>query len=264
MFLGLPELSNVYGTHHDDSSGATESQDAATEAAGSSSQRQDPGEGMPPPIGQALSTWYGNTRLVVLEVTAREREIRVSCVEPSSTTRARSLEPAADERKLHSNWTVKGRTKLDLVKDEVDEAKRLLEEAHVEVQAAQNEVTEAAFRVGQAMEEMAQIRKPLEGESGANRSMKIGQKKRLLGGIKKTKATWERWYEVIMEEEKLQSKKCMQSCSTPLPTCEEELSCNIPVFWWLWHTKKTHISAYRSSMQPGSRSFEAHTYCCGY
>ena len=63
-----------------------------------------------------------------------------------------------DERKLHSNKTVEGRTELDLVQDE---AKRLLEEAHLEVQAAQNKVTEAAFRVGQAME-MFQFRILLE------------------------------------------------------------------------------------------------------
>ena len=45
------------------------------------------------------------------------------------------------------------------------EAKRLLEDAHVEVQAAQNKVTEAAFRVGQAKEEMARIKKLLEANS---------------------------------------------------------------------------------------------------
>ena len=60
---------------------------------------------------------------------------------------------------------MEGRTELDLVQDEVDEAKRLLEEAHVEVQAAQNKVTEAAFGVGQAMEEIAQIKKLLEANS---------------------------------------------------------------------------------------------------
>ena len=37
--------------------------------------------------------------------------------------------------------------------------------------------------------------------------MKTGQKKRLLGGIKETKTLWERWYETIKEEEKLQSNK---------------------------------------------------------
>ena len=50
---------------------------------------------------------------------------------------------------------------------------------------------------------------------------------------------------------------CMRFRGTLLPTCEEVRSCNIPVFWLqLWHIRKTHISAYRSSMQPGSRSFE--------
>ena len=86
---------------------------------------------------------------------APEREIRVSCAGPSPTTRARH----------HPNRMVEGRAELDLVQDEVEEGKRLLEEAHVEVQAAQNKVTEAAFRVGQAMEEMAQIKKLLEANS---------------------------------------------------------------------------------------------------
>ena len=67
-----------------------------------------------------------------------------------------------DERKLHSNRTVEGRTELDLVQDETDEAERLLEDTHLEVQAAQSRVTEAAFRVGEAMEEMSQIKKLLE------------------------------------------------------------------------------------------------------
>ena len=33
MVLGLPDLSNVHSSHHHDPSGATEPQDAATEAA---------------------------------------------------------------------------------------------------------------------------------------------------------------------------------------------------------------------------------------
>ena len=86
----------------------------------------------------------------------------------------------SNEEKRHSSQKVEGRTELDLVQDEVDEVKRLLEEAHVEVQTAQNKVTEAAFLVGQAMEEMVHC----WGESGAKRSMKIGLKKRLLGGIR--------------------------------------------------------------------------------
>ena len=47
--------------------------------------------------------------------------------------------------------------------------------------------------------------------------MRTGQKKRLLGRIKKTKAMWESWYEAILEEEKLQSSKditaqCVDFC----------------------------------------------------
>ena len=41
----------------------------------------------------------------------------------------------------------------------------------------------------------------VRGELGASPSMKTGQKKRLLGGIKKTKTLLEKWYETIMEEE---------------------------------------------------------------
>ena len=70
-----------------------------------------------------------------------------------------------DEGKQYPNRTVERRTELDLLQDEVDESKRLLEEALVEVQAAQKKVTEAAFRVGQAMEEMAQMKKLLEANS---------------------------------------------------------------------------------------------------
>ena len=75
--------------------------------------------------------------------------------EITGTSKSIQRKLVTDERKLHSNKTVEGRTELDLV---------LLEEAHLEVQAAQNKVTEAAFRVGlgQAMEEMFQFRILLE------------------------------------------------------------------------------------------------------
>ena len=85
-----------------------------------------------------------------------------------TATKSRQIGPeeTGDRRgEHHPRRTVEGRTELDLVQDEVEEAKRLLEEAHVEVQAAQNKVTEPAFRVGQAMEEMAQIKKLLEANS---------------------------------------------------------------------------------------------------
>ena len=58
-------------------------------AANPNSQLQDPSEGMPTPPGQALGQRHG------------KRGIRVSCVEPSPTTRARSLEPASRSK---GNW----------------------------------------------------------------------------------------------------------------------------------------------------------------
>ena len=84
VVLGMSEPSNVYSSQHHDPSGATESQDAAAEAADPCSQRQ----GMSAPPGQPLSKWHG-------------KGTRVSCAGPSSTTRARSLEPASRSR---GNW----------------------------------------------------------------------------------------------------------------------------------------------------------------
>ena len=52
VVLGLPKLYSVYSTHHDDSSGATESQ------------RQDPGEGMSSPVGQTPGERYGKGKHV--------------------------------------------------------------------------------------------------------------------------------------------------------------------------------------------------------
>ena len=82
-----------------------------------------------------------------------------------------------------------------------------MEEAHSEAQAVQNKAIEAAFQVGRAMGENVQDHGPVGGELEASRSMKTGQKTRLLGSIKKAKTMWERWYEAIKEEEKLQSNK---------------------------------------------------------
>ena len=65
--------------------------------------------------------------------------------------------------------------------------------------------------------------------------MKTGEKKRLLGGIKKSKAMWEKWYEATTEEETTAS------------------TYKIHAFWWqLLATKKTHTFAYRDCKLPRS------------
>ena len=153
VVLGMSELSHVYSSHHHEPSDTTESQDAATEAADPSCQRQDTSEGM-------SGKWHGkgNTCQLCGAITNDKGEI-------TGTSKSVQRKLVTDEEKHPPNRTVEGRTELDLVQDEVDESKRLLEEDHVEVQAAQNKVTEAAFRVEQAMEEMAQIRTLLEAKS---------------------------------------------------------------------------------------------------
>ena len=110
-----------------------------------------------------------------------------------------------------------GRTELDLVTDEVDEAKRLLEEAHVEVQAAKKKSTRSSIPGGTSNGGDGMDQETVGGELGTSRSIRTGQKKRLLGGIKRTKAMWERWYAAILEEEKLQGSKditvqCVDFC----------------------------------------------------
>ena len=80
----------------------------------------------------------------------------------TGTSKSIQRKLVSEEEERHSSQKVEGRTELDLVQDEVDEAKRLLEQAHLEEQAAQIKVTEAAFREGEAMEEMSQIKKLLK------------------------------------------------------------------------------------------------------
>ena len=194
-------------------SGATESQDAAAEAETQAVNDRVPAKRCRRLLVKPWANGTGKGKTCQLcgaiindigEITGTSKSIQTKLV--------------IDEGKRHSSRTVEGRTELDLVQDEADEAKRLLEEAHVEVQAAQNKVTEAAFRVGQAMEKMSPDQETVGGELGTSRSMRTGQKKRLLGGIKKRqKAMWERWYEAILEKEKLQSNKditmqCIDFC----------------------------------------------------
>ena len=119
---------------------------------------------------------------------------------------------------------------------------------------------ETAFRLEQVKN--VPDHETVGGELGASWSMKTV-------ASKKTKTQWEKWYETIKEEEKLQSNKdvavqCIDFCEVTTsdvyavlrhapPDLRGGTLLQHPVFWWqLWHIKKTHISAYRSSMQPGS------------
>ena len=99
VVLEMSELSNVYSSHHDDPSGATESPDAAAEAANPSSK---------------------GCRHLLVKSWANGTGKANTC----SKSIQRKL--VTDEGKRHSSRTVEERTELDMVQDEIDEAKRLL------------------------------------------------------------------------------------------------------------------------------------------
>ena len=136
----------------------TEPQDAAIEAANPGRQRQDSREGMPSPSGQALGQWHGKGNHVPPLWSHYQRQGRDHWDQLGDPT-------ATDDRREDASLqpdTVDGSTELDLVQGEIDDAERLLEEAHLEVQAAWSNVTAAACRVEEAMEEMAKITSLME------------------------------------------------------------------------------------------------------
>ena len=144
---------------------------------------------MSSPVGQtpANGTEKGNTCQLYGAIINDKGEI-------TGTSKSIQRKLVFNEEKRHPSQKVEGRTELDLVQDEVDEK--------------QSKVTSGRGDGGNV---------PDQETVGASRSMKTGQKKRLLGGIKKTKTMWERWYEPIKEEEKLQSNKdvtvqCIDFC----------------------------------------------------
>ena len=148
----------------------------------------------------------------------------------------------SDEEKHHSSRSrkVEGRTELDLVKDEVKEAKRLLEEAHVEVQTAKKKVPEASVPCGQ-----------------------------------EDKSHVEKWCAAIL---KLQGSKdikvqCVDFCGAMTSKVHAVLQHALfdlrggtfrqhpRVLVATVVTKRSHTSACTYSMLPCSRFLEVHTHC---
>ena len=136
VVLGVPELSNVYSTWRDAQNLKTLQLKQQTQAVND----RIPAKGCRHLLVKpwANGTGKGNTCQLCGVIINDKGEI-------TGTSKSIQRKLVNDEVKRHSNWTVEGRTGLDLVQDEVDQAQRLLEEAHVEVQTAQNKLTEAAF-----------------------------------------------------------------------------------------------------------------------
>ena len=130
--------------------------------------------------------------------------------EITGTSKSVQRKLVTDEVKHHSSCTVEGCTEVDLVQDEVDEAKRLLEEAHFGGASSPGQSDRSSIPSGTSNGGSVPDHETVGGEPGASRVMKTGQKKRLLGGIRRTKTMWERWCEAIKEEEKLQRTRTSQ------------------------------------------------------
>ena len=160
VVLVMSELSNVYSSHHHDPPGPQNLKTLLLKQQTQAVNDRIPAKGCRHLIVKpwANGTGKGNTCQLCGAIINDKGEI-------TGASKLIQRKLATDEEKRHSSRTLEGRTELDLVQDEVDEAKKLLGAAHVEIQAAQNKVTEAAFWVGQAMEEMGQIRKLLEANS---------------------------------------------------------------------------------------------------
>ena len=255
----MSELSNVYSSHHHDSSGTTESQDAAAEAADPSSQRQDTSEGMSTPPCQALGKWHGKGKYVSAVRGHHQRQRREHWnrqVDPEGTGDRRgeaSFQPDGGGTHRAGSGAGRGRRSQEVAG-----------RGPCGGPSSPEQSNRSSFPGGAGNGGDGTDQETVGGELGTSRSMKTGQKKRLLGGIRETKALCERWY----EEEKLQGSKditaqCVDFCEAmtsqvhavlqhrPLPTCEEELSCNTHVFWWqLLITKKIHTFACRCITLP--------------
>ena len=212
VVLEMSELSNVYSSHHDDPSSATESQDAAAEAANPSSERQDPSEGLSTPPGQALGKWHGKGKYVSAVRVHQQRQGRDHWnqqVDPEETGDRRgeaSFQP--DGGGMHRAASGAGRSR----RSQETAGGSSCGGTSIPEQSDRSSIPSGTGDGGNVPDQ-----ETVGGEPGTSRSMRTGQKKRLLGGTNKTKVMWERWYEAILEEGKLQSNKdiavqCIDFC----------------------------------------------------
>ena len=243
VVLGLPELANVYSSHHDDPSGATESQDAAAEAANPSSQRQDPGEGMSTPPGQPLSKWHGKGKYVPAVWSHHQRQgqnhgnQQVHTAELGVQRGEASFQPDGGGTRGAGSGAGRGRRSQEVAGRGPCGGTSSPEESD------RSSIPGETGNGGDGTDEDT-----VGSESGANRSVKIGQKNVWWAASKgqgpcgkncARPSTRKKDYRTARTSQcnasifvRLPRRKCRQFCSTLLPTCEEEPSYNTHVFWW--------------------------------
>ena len=175
----MSQLSNVYSSHHYEPSSTTESQDAAAEAADPGCQRQDTSDGMSAPSGQALGKWHRKGKYVSAVRDHHERQGRDHWnqqVGPEET----------GDRRGEASFQLDGEGRTEL-QGEVGVTKRLLEGPcggpSSPEQSNRSRVPGGTSNGGDGTDQ-----ETVRGELGTSWSMTASQKKRLLRGIRRTKA----------------------------------------------------------------------------
>ena len=175
VVLGLPKLYSVYSTH-DDSSGATESQ------------REDPGGGMSTPPGQALGKWHGKGKYVSAVRGHHQRQGRDRWNQQigSEVTGDRRRETASqqDGRRTYTAESGAGRGRR---------SQEVAGRGPCGSPSSPEQSSRSRFSGGTCNGGDGTDQETVGGGLGASRSMRAGQKRRLLGDIRRTRAMWKRW-----------------------------------------------------------------------
>ena len=188
VVLVMSELSNVYSAHHYESSGATESRDAATEAADPSCQRQDTSEGMSTPPGQALGKWHGKGKYMSAVRGHHQRQGRDRWNQQigPEVTGDRRGETASqqDGRRTYRAGSAAGRGRR---------SQEVAGRGPCGSPSSPEQSNRSRFPGGTCNRGDGTDKETFGGELGASQSMRAGQKRRLLGDIRRTRAMWKRW-----------------------------------------------------------------------
>ena len=187
VVLGMSELPNLYSSHHYEPSSTTESQDAAAEAANPSSQRQDTSEGMQAPPGQALGKWHGKGKYVSAVRGHHQRQGRDHWnqqIGPEETGERRG-ETVSQQKGggTHRAGSGAGRGRRS---QEVAGRGPCGGPSSPE-QSNRTRIPRGTGNGGDGTDQ-----ETVGGELGTSQSLTAGQKMRLLGGIRRTQAMWEK------------------------------------------------------------------------
>ena len=194
-------------------SSTTESQDVLLKQQTQGRQRQDTIKGMPTPPGQALGQRHGKGKYVSAVRGHHQRQGRDHWnqqIGPEETGERRG-ETVSQQNGggTHGAGSGAGRGR----RSQEVAGRGPCGGPSSREQSNQSRIPGGTSNGGDGTDQ-----ETVRGELGTSRSVTAGQKKRLLGGIRRTETLWEIWYETIKEEEKPQSNKdvtvqCIDFCA---------------------------------------------------